>query len=199
MSFELPKLPYSYDSLEPHIDARTMEIHHSKHHAGYTNNLNNAISGTEFENKSIEEICAAEGLSGATRNNGGGFYNHCLFWDILTPNPEAISNGFLSVIDRSFGSIESMKKEFSKAASSRFGSGWAWLCVKNNQLSICSTANQDNPIMDGQCGGEPILCLDVWEHAYYLNYQNRRPDYIASFWNIVNWQAVESKYQSALK
>ena len=199
MSFELPKLPYSYDSLEPHIDARTMEIHHSKHHAGYTNNLNNAISGTEFENKSIEEICAAEGLSGATRNNGGGFYNHCLFWDILTPNPEAISNGFLSVIDRSFGSMEGMKKEFSKAASSRFGSGWAWLCVKNNQLSICSTANQDNPIMDGQCGGEPILCLDVWEHAYYLNYQNRRPDYIASFWNIVNWQAVESKYQSALK
>jgi len=199
MSFELPKLPYSYDSLEPHIDARTMEIHHSKHHAGYTNNLNNAISGTEFENKSIEQICAAEGLSGATRNNGGGFYNHCLFWDILTPNPEAISNGFLSVIDRSFGSMEGMKKEFSKAASSRFGSGWAWLCVKNNQLSICSTANQDNPIMDGQCGGEPILCLDVWEHAYYLNYQNRRPDYIASFWNIVNWQAVESKYQSALK
>lgn len=199
MSFKLPKLPYSYDSLEPHIDARTMEIHHSKHHAGYTNNLNNAISGTEFENKSIEEICAAEGLSGATRNNGGGFYNHCLFWDILTPNPEAISNGFLSVIDRSFGSMEGMKKEFSKAASSRFGSGWAWLCVKNNQLSICSTANQDNPIMDGQCGGEPILCLDVWEHAYYLNYQNRRPDYIASFWNIVNWQAVESKYQSALK
>ena len=199
MSFELPKLPYSYDSLEPHIDARTMEIHHSKHHAGYTNNLNNAISGTEFENKSIEEICAAEGLSGATRNNGGGFYNHCLFWDILTPNPEAISNDFLSVIDRSFGSMEGMKKEFSKAASSRFGSGWAWLCVKNNQLSICSTANQDNPIMDGQCGGEPILCLDVWEHAYYLNYQNRRPDYIASFWNIVNWQAVESKYQSALK
>jgi Fe-Mn family superoxide dismutase len=199
MPFELPKLPYSYDSLEPHIDARTMEIHHSKHHAGYTNNLNNAIVGTEFENKSIEEICAAEGLSGATRNNGGGFYNHCLFWDILTPNPDAISNGFLSVIDRSFGSMEGMKKEFSEAASSRFGSGWAWLCVKNNQLSICSTANQDNPIMDGQCGGEPILCLDVWEHAYYLNYQNRRPDYIASFWNIVNWQAVESKYQSALK
>ena len=199
MTFTLPDLQYSYSDLEPHIDARTMEIHHSKHHAGYTNNLNNAITGTAFENKSIKEICATQGLSGATRNNGGGFYNHCLFWDILTPNPAAISNEFSSVINRDFGSMEGMKKEFSDAASSRFGSGWAWLCVKNNHLSICSTANQDNPIMDGQCGGEPILCLDVWEHAYYLNYQNKRPDYIASFWNIVNWQAVESKYQSALK
>lgn len=199
MSFELPKLPYDYTALEPHIDARTMEIHHSKHHNGYTNNLNNAIVGTNMEEKSIEEICATPGLSDALKNNGGGYYNHCLFWEIMGPNGGGEPNGMLKqAIDKSFGSFTNFKDEFSKAAATRFGSGWAWLCVKNQELCICSTANQNNPLMEGGCNGTPILGLDVWEHAYYLNYQNRRPDYINAFFNVVDWDIVASKYQEAL-
>ena len=198
MSFKLPELSYGYNDLEPHFDARTMEIHHSKHHAGYTNNLNNAIQGTDFENKSIEEILTSSNLSPAIRNNGGGYYNHCLFWEILSPNPKQGSDAFIAVIEKTFGSHEAMKDKFSQAAATRFGSGWAWLCSKNGELSICSTPNQDNPLMQLGCGGTPILGLDVWEHAYYLNYQNRRPDYISAFWNIVNWEIVEAKYQASL-
>ena len=198
MSFELPKLPYAYDAFEPHIDTRTMEIHHPKHHAGYTNNLNTAIQGTEFEHKSIEEILQSPNLSPGIRNNGGGYYNHCLFWEILSPNPKQGSNAFIGLMEKTFGSCESMKEQFTKAAATRFGSGWAWLCSKNGELSICSTPNQDNPLMQLGCGGTPILGLDVWEHAYYLNYQNRRPDYITAFWNIVNWETVESKYEASL-
>jgi len=198
MAFELPILNYNYNELEPHIDARTMEIHHSKHHAGYTNNLNNAIAGTEFENKSIEDILSTSNLPNAIRNNGGGYYNHCLFWEILSPNPNECSNEFIKLIEKGFGGCDAMKEKFAQAAATRFGSGWAWLCAKNGELSICSTPNQDNPLMDGGCGGTPILGLDVWEHAYYLNYQNRRLDYIKAFWNIVNWSIVEAKYQASL-
>ena len=199
MSFELPKLPYEYDALEPHIDARTMEIHHSKHHNGYTNNLNNAIAGTDMEGKNIEEICATPGLSGAVRNNGGGYYNHCLFWNIMSPNGGGNPSGDLaSAIDSTFGSFDNFKAEFSTAAGTRFGSGWAWLGVNSGELKISSSANQDNPLMDDQCGCTPILCLDVWEHAYYLNYQNRRPDYIAAFFNVINWEEVNKRYTSAL-
>ena len=198
MSFKLPELSYGYNDLEPHFDARTMEIHHSKHHAGYTNNLNNAIQGTDFENKSIEEILTSSNLSPAIRNNGGGYYNHCLFWEILSPNPKQGSDAFIAVIEKTFGGHEAMKDKFAQAAATRFGSGWAWLCSKNGELSICSTPNQDNPLMQLGCGGTPILGLDVWEHAYYLNYQNRRPDYISAFWNIVNWEIVEAKYQASL-
>ena len=199
MSFELPKLPYAYDGLEPHIDARTMEIHHSKHHQGYTNNLNNAISGTDMEGKSIEEICATPGLSGAVRNNGGGYYNHCLFWNIMSPNGGGNPSGDLaSAIDSTFGSFDNFKAEFSTAAGTRFGSGWAWLGVNSGELKISSSANQDNPLMDDQCGCIPILCLDVWEHAYYLNYQNRRPDYISAFFNVINWEEVSRRHAAAL-
>ena len=198
MNFKLPELGYDYTDLEPHIDAKTMEIHHSKHHAGYTNNLNKAIAGTKFENLSIEEILKAQDLPDAIRNNGGGYYNHCLFWEILNPSPTTASNEFVKIINGNFGSFEEMKSEFGKAAATRFGSGWAWLCSKNGSLSICSTANQDNPLMQSGCSGTPILGLDVWEHAYYLNYQNRRPDYISAFWEIVNWSAVETKYQDSL-
>ena len=199
MAFELPKLNYDYSALEPHIDAKTMEIHHSKHHAGYTNNLNNAILGTEFENKSIEEILKHPNLPNAIRNNGGGYYNHCLFWEVLNPDPQKASNDFIGLINKYFDSLDHMKEKFNQAAATRFGSGWAWLCAKNGVLSICSTANQDNPIMNNNdCDGTPILGLDVWEHAYYLNYQNRRPDYISAFWSIVDWQQVESKYQLSL-
>ncbi len=198
MSFQLPKISYDYNSLEPYIDRKTMEIHHSKHHAGYTNNLNNAIEGTDFENKAIEDILKTPNLTPAIRNNGGGYYNHCLFWEILSPNPGKGSKEFINIIEKAFGSCDAMKDEFGKAAATRFGSGWAWLCSKNGNLSICSTANQDNPLMEFGCGGTPILGLDVWEHAYYLNYQNRRPDYISAFWNIVNWSVVESKYQASL-
>ena len=199
MSFELPKLPYAYDSLEPHIDARTMEIHHSKHHQGYTNNLNNAISGTDMEGKSIEEICATPGLSGAIRNNGGGYYNHCLFWNVMSPNGGGNPSGDLaSAIDSTFGSFDNFKAEFSTAAGTRFGSGWAWLGVNSGELKISSSANQDNPLMDDQCGCTPILCLDVWEHAYYLNYQNRRPDYISAFFNVINWEEVSRRHAAAL-
>ena len=199
MSFELPKLPYEYDALDPHIDARTMEIHHSKHHQGYTNNLNNAIAGTDMEGKIIEEICATPGLSGAVRNNGGGYYNHCLFWNIMSPNGGGNPSGDLaSAIDSTFGSFDNFKAEFSTAAGTRFGSGWAWLGVNSGELKISSSANQDNPLMDDQCGCTPILCLDVWEHAYYLNYQNRRPDYIAAFFNVINWEEVNKRYTAAL-
>ena len=199
MKFELPKLYYAYDALEPNIDAKTMEIHHSKHHNGYTNNLNNAIEGTELEGKTIEEICKSEGLSGGVRNNGGGFYNHCLFWDIMTPDGGGEpTNKVGDAISNEYGSFVNFKTEFSKAAGTRFGSGWAWLCVSNGKLSICSTANQDNPLMKEGCGGTPILCLDVWEHAYYLNYQNRRPDYINAFFNVINWEKVNQLYIEAL-
>lgn len=199
MSFELPQLPYAYDALEPHIDARTMEIHHSKHHQGYTNNLNNAIAGTDMEGKSIEEICATPGLSGAVRNNGGGYFNHCLFWSIMSPNGGGEPTGEIAdAINSKFGSFDNFKTEFSTAAGTRFGSGWAWLGVNSGELKISSSANQDNPLMDDQCGCTPILCLDVWEHAYYLNYQNRRPDYITAFFNVINWEEVNRRYSAAL-
>ena len=199
MKFELPTLNYAYDALEPNIDARTMEIHHSKHHNGYTNNLNNAISGTDLEGKTIEEICKSDNLSPAVRNNGGGYYNHCLFWELLSPNGGGNPDGAIAdAIINQFGSFDNFKEEFSKSAATRFGSGWAWLCVKDGGLCICSTANQDNPLMNDSCGGKPILCLDVWEHAYYLNYQNRRPDYINAFFNLINWNKVNELYTQAL-
>ncbi len=199
MSFELQQLPYAYDALEPHIDARTMEIHHSKHHQGYTNNLNKAISGTEMEGKSIEEICRTPGLNGAARNNGGGYYNHNLFWNSMSPDGGGNPSGEIALaINNTFGSFQNFQDEFSKAAATRFGSGWAWLGVEDRKLVICSTANQDNPLMHDQCGCIPILCLDVWEHAYYLNYQNRRPDYISAFFNVINWNEVNLRYTSAL-
>ena len=198
MAFELPSLKYSYNALEPHIDSKTMEIHHGKHHAGYTNNLNNAIKDSDLEGKSIEEILSELNLdNSAVRNNGGGFYNHCLFWDILSPSGGGEPAGALSdAISNSFGSFDEFKTLFSKAAATRFGSGWAWLCVHpGGKLEICSTANQDNPLMKGiGCGGTPILALDVWEHAYYLNYQNRRPDYIAGFFNVVDWNSVSALF-----
>ncbi len=198
MAFELPSLPYSHDALEPHIDTRTMEIHHGKHHQGYTNNLNNAIAGTDLEGKSIEEICAAVNDHGAgVRNNGGGYYNHCLFWEVMSPNGGGEPGGELGeAINRDFGSFDAFKEEFSKAAATRFGSGWAWLCVhEGGRLEVCSSANQDNPLMPNVgCGGHPVLGLDVWEHAYYLNYQNRRPDYISAFFNVINWDKVAERY-----
>lgn len=200
MAFELPSLPYAYDALEPHIDARTMEIHHGKHHAGYTNNLNAAIEGTDLAGKSIEDILANVGsASGAVRNNGGGFYNHSLFWEVMGPNGGGQPSGDLAAaIDASFGSFDAFKDEFSKAAATRFGSGWAWLCVEGDKLTVCSTPNQDNPLMDvAECNGTPILGLDVWEHAYYLNYQNRRPDYIGGFFNVINWDKVAANYAAA--
>lgn len=192
MSFELPKLPYAYNALEPYIDAQTMEIHHTKHHAAYTNNLNAAIAGTELENLSIEEILVKGFDKTPVRNNAGGFYNHNLFWQTLTPNAKQQPEGELAeAIDAAFGSFESFKEEFSKAAATRFGSGWAWLVVKDGKLSIGSTANQDNPLMPNVgVSGFPILGLDVWEHAYYLHYQNRRPEYINAFFSIVNWDKV---------
>ena len=199
MAFELPKLPYAYDALEPHIDAKTMEIHHSKHHQGYTNNLNNAIAGSDAEGKSIEDILAdLDMTNGAVRNNGGGFYNHRLFWEVLSPNGGGEPTGELAeAINAAFGSFEAFKDAFSKAAATRFGSGWAWLCVTDGKLEVCSTPNQDNPLMGEGCGGTPILGLDVWEHAYYLNYQNRRPDYINAFFNVVDWGKVSENYSSA--
>jgi Fe-Mn family superoxide dismutase len=198
MSFELPNLPYAYDALEPHIDARTMEIHHSKHHAAYTTNLNNAIAGTDLENLSIEEVMVKGFDNAAVRNNGGGFYNHNLFWELLSPNGGKVTSTMEAAINEAFGSFDAFKDLFVKAAMTRFGSGWAWLCVKDGKLEVCSTPNQDNPLMPGVgCSGFPILGLDVWEHAYYLNYQNRRPDYIQAFFNVINWEAVEARYNSA--
>lgn len=198
MAFKLPKLNYAYDALEPYIDSRTMEIHHSKHHAGYTNNLNKAIEGTELETKTIEEILMLTDLPRNIRNNGGGYFNHCLFWDILSPNKTDISKEFGSIITENFGSISKMKEEFKTAAASRFGSGWAWLCSNKGKLEICSTPNQDNPLMDSPKNCIPVLGLDVWEHAYYLLYQNRRPDYIEAFWEVVNWSTVESRYKASI-
>ena len=199
MSFQLPKLPYAYDALEPHIDARTMEIHHSKHHNGYTNNLNNAINGTDLEGKSINDILENLDMSnGAVRNNGGGYYNHDLFWKVMSPNGGGAATGAVaSAIDEAFGSFDGFKEAFSKAAATRFGSGWAWLCVhEGGKVEVCSTANQDNPLMPEMgCSGTPILGLDVWEHAYYLNYQNRRPDYINAFFNVINWDEVNKRYE----
>lgn len=202
MAFKLPDLEYAYDALEPHIDARTMEIHHSKHHNGYTTKLNAAIEGTDLENKGIEEILQGLDMSNtAVRNNGGGYYNHCLYWEVLNPENKGRLSGPLSdAIDAAFGNKESFEKQFSQAAAGRFGSGWAWLCVHpGGKVDICSTPNQDNPLMPNTgCGGTPILGIDVWEHAYYLNYQNRRPDYIAAFMELINWNVVEGKYNAAL-
>jgi superoxide dismutase, Fe-Mn family len=202
MSFELPKLNYDYNALEPHIDARTMEIHHSKHHQAYVTNLNNAIAGTEWEGKSIEELMKnISKISPAVRNNGGGHFNHSLFWTIIKPNGGGNPDGAIATaIDATFGSYEKMKEEFTKAATTRFGSGWAWLCVKaDKSICICSSPNQDNPTMDiSECPGTPILGLDVWEHAYYLHYQNRRPDYIAAFYNLINWEEVNKRYAEAI-
>ena len=196
MAFELPQLPYAYDALEPHIDARTMEIHHSKHHAGYTSKLNAAVEGTELEGKDIETLLRDHSDHGAVRNNGGGFWNHNLFWACMSPNGGGQPNGALGeAIDRDFGSFDAFKDAFAKAAATRFGSGWAWLCVNDGKLEVCSSANQDNPLMPGVgCGGHPILGLDVWEHAYYLNYQNRRPDYINAFFEVVDWNAVGARF-----
>ena len=202
MAFELPNLPYAYDALAPHIDARTMEIHHGKHHAGYTAKLNAALSGPELEGSCIEDLLANHSDNTAVRNNGGGFYNHTLFWNSMSPNGGGTPSGDLaSAIDRDFGSFNDFVDQFSKAAATRFGSGWAWLCVcEEGKLSVCSSANQDNPLMPGVgCGCTPIMGLDVWEHAYYLNYQNRRPDYISAFFNVADWNAIAERYASASK
>ncbi len=198
MSFELPKLNYAFDALEPHIDARTMEIHHDKHHAGYTSKLNAAIDGTDLDGKTIENILINLDMSnGAVRNNGGGYYNHSLFWEILSPDGGGKPTGELAdAINAAFGSFDAFKDAFSKAAATQFGSGWAWLCVlEGGKVEVCATPNQDNPLMPGVgCGGTPILGIDVWEHAYYLNYQNRRPDYVSAFFNIINWNEVSRRY-----
>ncbi|MEM9297873.1 MAG: superoxide dismutase [Bacteroidota bacterium] len=197
MAFELPDLPYAHDALEPHIDARTMEIHHGKHHAAYTSKLNGAIAGTDMEGKSIEDLLANNSDNGAVRNNGGGFYNHNLFWTVMSPNGGGTPSGDLAeAIDAAYGSFDNFKTEFSNAAATRFGSGWAWFCVHpGGKVEVCSSANQDNTLMPGVgCGGTPILGLDVWEHAYYLNYQNRRPDYINAFFDVINWDEVSKRY-----
>jgi len=198
MSFELPKLAYAYDALEPHIDARTMEIHHSKHHQAYITNLNAAIAGTDLEGKTIEEILQNCKDKPAVRNNGGGFWNHNLFWEVMAPNAGGTPTGELAqAINDAFGTFEAFKDAFAKAGTTRFGSGWAWLCVENGKLVVCSTANQDNPLMGEGSTGTAILAMDVWEHAYYLHYQNRRPDYINAFFNVINWDAVAKKYAAA--
>lgn len=197
MAFELPKLSYDYNALEPHIDAQTMEIHHSKHHAGYTKKLNAAIEGTDLADKSIEDLLANHLDNTAVRNNGGGFWNHKLFWEVMSPNGGGEPSGDIAnAINEQFGSYDKFKEELSNAAATRFGSGWAWLCVhKGGKLEVCSTPNQDNPLMPNSgCDGEPILGLDVWEHAYYLKYQNKRPDYINAFFNVINWEEVNKRY-----
>ena len=198
MAFELPKLQYDYTALEPHIDARTMEIHHSKHHNGYTNNLNAAIEGTDLDGLTIENILINLDMgNGAVRNNGGGFYNHRLYWEVMSPNGGGEPAGELAnAINTAFGSFDGFKDTFAKAAGTRFGSGWAWLCVhEGGKVEVCSTPNQDNPLMpDTGCGGTPILGIDVWEHAYYLNYQNRRPDYVKAFFNVIDWTKVSENY-----
>jgi len=201
MAFQLPDLGYAYDALEPHIDARTMEIHHTKHHNGYTTKLNGAVAGTDLEGKSIEDILANLDMSnGWVRNNGGGFYNHSLFWSVMNPEGKGYLSGELKgAIEAAFGTKDAFMEAFSKAAATQFGSGWAWLCVlPGGKVEVCSTPNQDNPLMPGvTCGGTPILGLDVWEHAYYLNYQNRRPDYIDAFFKVINWNEVEKRYAEA--
>lgn len=201
MAFQLPPLPYAHNALEPHIDAMTMEIHHGKHHAGYTNNLNNAIAGTDLEGKPIEDILNGMDMNnGAVRNNGGGYYNHCLFWEVMSPEGGGNPGGELAeAINAVYGSFDAFQETFAKAAATRFGSGWAWLCAHpGGKVEVCSSPNQDNPLMPNVgCGGTPILGLDVWEHAYYLNYQNRRPDYISAFWNVVNWEEVARRYAAS--
>ncbi len=200
MAFELPSLPYAFDALEPHIDKQTMEIHHDKHHKGYTDKLNAAIEGSDKANKSIEEILKNVQGNTAVRNNGGGYYNHNLFWSIMGPNAGGQPSGALAeAINKKFGSFDKFKEEFSNAAATRFGSGWAWLIVTGNgDLAVTSTANQDNPLMDvAEQKGTPVLGLDVWEHAYYLKYQNKRPGYIDAWWNVVNWDAVSKRYEQA--
>ena len=201
MAFELPQLAYGFDALEPHIDKMTMQIHHGKHHAGYTTKLNAAIEGSDLAGKSIEDILKnISSQSAGIRNNGGGFFNHCLFWEVMSPNGGGLPTGEVaSAINAAFGSFDSFKEAFSNAAATQFGSGWAWLCVmKDGSLKVCSTANQDNPLMDVvDCDGTPILGLDVWEHAYYLNYQNRRPDYINAFFNVINWDKVAENFTAA--
>jgi superoxide dismutase, Fe-Mn family len=199
MAFELAPLPYAYDALEPHFDAMTMEIHYSKHHQAYCNNLNAAIQGTALEGKSIDEIVIGLGKDNMpVRNNGGGYFNHTFFWSILSPNGGGTPSGELAeAINTTFGSLDALKEEFNKAGATRFGSGWAWLCVEGGKLVVCSTPNQDNPLMaDAGCNGTPIMGLDVWEHAYYLKYQNRRPDYMTAFWNVINWEQVAQNYAS---
>lgn len=200
MAFTLPALPYAFDALEPHIDARTMEIHHGKHHNAYVTNLNAAIAGTDLESKSLEELMKVAGSNAAVRNNGGGHWNHSLFWEVISPNGGGAPSGELAAaIDAKFGSFDAFKETFNKAAATRFGSGWAWLCVDTKkELCVCSSPNQDNPLMDvAECPGTPLLGLDVWEHAYYLNYQNRRPDYVSAFWNLVNWEEVSKRFAAA--
>ena len=200
MAFELPQLPYAYDALEPYIDARTMEIHHSKHHNAYITNVNAAIAGTDLEGKSIETILKNLDMENkAVRNNGGGHFNHSLFWTVMSSNGGGLPTGELAAaIESAFGSFEAFKTAFAKAGATQFGSGWAWLCVKEGELEVCGTPNQDNTLMPGVgCGGTPILGMDVWEHAYYLNYQNRRPDYIEAFFNVINWDEVAKRYAVA--
>ena len=203
MAFELPKLKYAFDALEPHIDARTMEIHHGKHHAAYTSKLNEAIAGTDNEGKTIENILRnLDKKDTAVRNNGGGFYNHNLYWEIMSPNGGGKPDGELAkAIDAAFGSFDAFKDAFSKAGAGQFGSGWAWLCTdKDGKVEICATPNQDNPLMPlAGCDGIPVLGMDVWEHAYYLNYQNRRPDYINAFFNVIDWKEVTAKYAKAIE
>lgn len=202
MAFTLPNLPYAFDALEPHIDARTMEIHHGKHHAAYVNNLNNALAGKPEENQTIEEIMRnISKFPMAVRNNGGGHWNHSLFWTLLSPNGGKPSDNLSAAINSAFGSFDTFKEQFNNAGITRFGSGWAWLIVTSDKkLAVCSTPNQDNPLMDiAEVKGTPILGLDVWEHAYYLKYQNRRPDYVQAFWNVINWNEVNRLFQEAMK
>ena len=196
MAFTLPSLPYAHDALEPHIDAQTMQIHHGKHHQAYVDNLNKAIAGTEHENKSLEELIANAGkISPAVRNNGGGHWNHSLFWEILGKGGSAPSGKLADAINQAFGSLDGLKEKMNAAGTTRFGSGWAWLIVKDGKLEVTSTPNQDNPLMDvAEVKGTPILGIDVWEHAYYLKYQNKRPDYLNAVWNVINWKKVEEKY-----
>ena len=200
MAFTLPALPYAYEALEPHIDTKTMQIHHGKHHQAYVDNLNKAVAGTAVEGKSIEELVTVAGsISPAVRNNGGGHWNHTFFWDSMAANAGGLPSGSLAdAINAAFGSFDGFKEKFAAAGATRFGSGWAWLIVKDGKLEVTSTPNQDNPLMDvAEVKGTPILGCDVWEHAYYLNYQNRRPDYITAFWNVVNWNKVAERFDAA--
>lgn len=201
MAFTLPNLPYAHEALEPHIDAQTMQIHHGKHHQAYVDNLNKAIAGTEHENKSLEELVTSAGsISPVVRNNGGGHWNHSFFWEILSPNGGAPSGELAEAINSTFGSLDELKAKVNAAGATRFGSGWAWVIVKDGKLEVTSTPNQDNPLMDvAEVKGTPILGIDVWEHAYYLKYQNKRPEYIENFWNVINWDEVSKRYEAAKK
>ncbi|MBL7717343.1 MAG: superoxide dismutase [Flavipsychrobacter sp.] len=200
MAHSLPELPYAHDALEPHIDAQTMQIHHGKHHQAYVDNLNKALAGTDGEGKTLEELMAnISAYPAAVRNNGGGHYNHTLFWSILGPNGGAPAGDLATAINEAFGSLDGLKEKMNAAGATRFGSGWAWLIVNGGKLEVTSTPNQDNPLMDiAEVKGTPILGIDVWEHAYYLKYQNRRPDYLGAIWNVINWDAVEARYKAAL-